>query len=468
VRFSQLITLASSPDIAYIQPTCLGEGTPQGLGDLPPCSDEACQTVLRARQILGTDLYSDGYGKGPISLFDTGVTITHPLLAPVSDRFLALSDCLSGDVHCSSSTPDAVDECDGHGTCTAGILTGSDAMGADTRGVLTAGIRSFMVYERLSLAHCRPDPDYPSIHRAFDDATVVDHPDPLIVAEVAGNTTANEGISIDADNVFWDHSVMVVAALGNTPGAPPGSPGNARCAFSAGLYDIRTPDQRSADQSGGVTDDGRTKPDAIFPSCTRTASLRPGFDVDEFDGTSGATPFAGAMAAILHDWLADDAGWVDPGQVYAAMIALGDEQRTRDGYAYPKYEGAGRVMMPSDGCVWWGKVDLHDDEDVTIPIDLTGNGGKLLSVGLWWPERRYVDNAGLLLDTHSDIDLYVLRANGDDAAHSIGKKGVFERVTVALGTNPATWSLRAHATTVRPAVGLQTVYWFAVTRPVPN
>lgn len=92
--------------------------------------------------------------------------------------------------------------------------------------------------------------------------------------------------------------------------------------LGVGNFDVLSHGQIGS-QSRGPTSDNRIKPDIQALTNTRTASSASDTATKAFGGTSGATPYAADVAALLRNWLRGNTGSVDPGQVYARVILPG-------------------------------------------------------------------------------------------------------------------------------------------------
>src|SRR5207244_12353726 len=101
---------------------------------------------------------------------------------------------------------------------------------------------------------------------------------------------------------------------------------------------------------------------------------------NSFDGTSGATPFVGAAALMIRNWMATGGSTVDPGSVYSMLVLSGSGGTVDDAW------GAGRLKLPTSGVVWWGSVRVDPSTVTTIDIPVDGLSVGSLEAAIWWPE----------------------------------------------------------------------------------
>jgi len=216
-----------------------------------------------------------------------------------------------------------------------------------------------------------------------------------------------------------------------------------------GAFDVVSGNLESY-QSRGPTRDSRFKPDIQAPTNTESASSASDTAVQNFGGTSGATPYGAGAAALLRNWLRGNSGSIDPGQVYAQMILSGQKP-----YPFDNDIGAGHLRLPTDSWAWWGKVNVNHHDNIELPISIGSNIRKL-DAALWWPE--WCMSLGFVtIDAHNDIDLYLVDPSGVACGYSFSTYSVFERAQVTGGIAQGTWKLRITGYNV-PA-GPQVVYW---------
>jgi len=466
--------IARRADVRYVQFAHRGGPAPVYCDDLPPLESRFAVTG-DGRALVRSDVLRDaGYGHGRIGLLDTGVWTGHALLAgPASGTALlgpALQalDCVS-EPDCAGG--DAMDTdlgTGGHGTMTCGILVGDGSMGACLEGVTRARVISHRVYT--------PDPEIPEGEpgRGILDPVAYKHAcerlllrrPPIAVAEVADEQGPYGSLSHTAGRLFAA-GVAVIAAAGNAYSATApldswiGSPGDHPWVISVGSRDIKDVTRTPGTQSRGIVGE-RTKPDLQAPTETQSAGI--GEDGDEhlttFSGTSGATPYAAGAALLLRNWMRGPAIGLtaadpDPGQVYAALLACGENVRSEKAgtlRVFPVAEGAGLVRLPTRGRGWWGKLVIGSFGSVRIPLGELPAGVSKLRVAIWWPDPLPFAFAipSVQAVPHGDFDLEVARLGSGELASSSGSLGVFERVALKTHGQVLGWEVRVRA----GAVGL--------------
>jgi hypothetical protein len=171
-------------------------------------------------------------------------------------------------------------------------------------------------------------------------------------------------------------------------------------------------------QSLGPASGGRIKPDIQAPTGSEVAAtMEPGCPrtdlVKTHAGTSGATPYAGAAAALIRSWMKADGGSIAPGLVYAGMILAGRHY----GSNLNNTEGAGIIELPTDGCAWWGVALAASGDTGAVPLDVSGLGADSLEAALWWPEEPAVDGDGNGVTKHNDVELGLFEPGGSRGAH---------------------------------------------------
>jgi len=438
--------LADREDVLYVEPRFAGEEPPQNANPNDDVDDG------RAR-IVSDPYFGLGLTGGWIGLLDTGLRFTHTLFnSPSHIDFRR--DCINGGADCNTgSNLNPNDDCWNHGTSSAAIISGNDNLGNAFRGVTAITLDSFKVYpSTFSGGTCTGGLDRAAAVRGFQAAVAV--LDRVIVAEMQGGGSDTSSISVAADNAF-DAGAVIIAANGNNgPNASTvNEPANAHKVIGVGNFDVQTQNQ-VASQSRGPAPDNRFKPDIQAPTNTETASNASDTALGPFGGTSGATPYAAGVAALLRNWLRGTNFSIDPGQVYAQLILSGQKA-----YPFDNTSGAGHVQMPTDGWAWWGKalvLDIGPFEirTINIPLDLSGDRLNTLDAALWWPETA--------AQQHNDIDLSLIDPGGTVRASSISIPSVFERVRIGGRIASGRWTLRIRGYTV--PTGIQFVYWAAHVR----
>ena len=433
--------LAKRDDVEFIEPRHSGEKPPQNANANDDVDDG------RAR-IVSDPYFNLGLTGGFIGLLDTGLRFTHTQFnAPSHIDFRR--DCVNGGPNCTAGAGfNPNDDCWNHGTSSAAIITANANQGNAFRGVTGITLDSFKVYP----AGCG-GLDTAAAVRGFQAAVAV--LDRVIVAEMQGRGDDLSAISRAADAAF-DAGAVIIAANGNNGpgGSTVNAPANAHRVIGVGNFDVQTQNQINS-QSRGPAPDGRFKPDIQAPTNTETASSASDTAFQVFGGTSGATPYAAGVAALLRNWLRGTSFSIDPGQVYAQLILSGQQP-----YPFNNTSGAGPLRLPTDGWAWWGKVTVSNGQTIDIPLNISGNSPNTLDAALWWPETAF-EFAFIRIEIHNDIDLYLVDPRGAVRASSISVPSVFERARVGGAVAAGTWKLRIRGYNVN---GTQTVYWAAHVR----
>jgi serine protease AprX len=420
-------------DVIYVQP----ENT-----ETPPPQNQ----VSVARGIIVSDPYFLlNQTMGWIGLLDTGLRFSHILYNNPSHVGFRM-DCVNGGANCATGANlNPNDDCWNHGTSTGAIITGNGNLGNNYRGVTAITLDSLKVYPSTfnPQGGCTGDLNTTAVVNGFQTAVSV--LDRVIIAEMQDGGNAQSAVSTAADSAF-DAGAVIIAANGNYgPGAGTvRGPALAPRVIGVGNFDVQTLGP-IASQGQGPGADNRYKPDIQTPTNTQTASNASDTALQVFSGTSGATPYAGAAAALLRNWLRGASSSIDPGQVYAQMILSGQQP-----WVFNNTSGAGKLRLPTDGWAWWGKVAISSGGTVDIPIGIRPGNFTLLDGAIWWPE-----NVG----QHNDVDLYLISPNGSTAAFSDSVASVFERARFSGAVQAGTWNVRIRGYNVPQ--GPQTVYWTA-------
>jgi hypothetical protein len=427
---SAIAALAQDPDVLYIEPAQTSARPPDAIAD---------NDVDDGRRRISSDPYFNlGQTGGFIGLLDTGVRATHVQLTSPSHVSIR-EDCTSGTC---GATPNPNDDCWNHGTSSAAIITANARQGNAYRGVTGITLDSFKVYP----ASCGGLSTTATLAAFQRSVAVLDR---VIVAEMQGGGNEQSSISLAADNAFNAGAVVIAANGNNGPNAGTvNSPANAHKVIGVGNFDVRSLAQIGS-QSRGPTSDNRFKPDIQTPTNTETASNASNTALRVFTGTSGATPYAGGAAALVRNFLRGTSSSIDPGQVYSFLILAGQTP-----YPFNNTSGAGRLVLPTNGNAWWGKVTVTNGGTVDIPLGIGGASPNTFDAALWWPETA--------TQAHNDIDLSLIRPDNTVATSSISSPSVFERVRVAGSVAPGTWKVRLRGFSV--PTGSQTVYWAAHVR----
>lgn len=435
---------AQQPEVIYLQPRFGGEPPPKHDGN--PNND-----VAVARTQIQTDQYFNNTNPvSTIAVLDTGVRKSHVMFK--RPRHLrAVRDCVRGGLQCEKKPGrryNPRDNCN-HGTSTIGIITANARLGEDFRGVSADVVDSFKVYKRCRL-------DSSAAIRGFQAALTQGND--VIVANMQAQEDESGAIATAADNAY-DTGAIIIASNGNCAvtdtceiiDGPPSentvrSPAIAHKVIGVGAYDVETgntPDY----QGRGPATDGRVKPDVQAPTNTETASNKTKRALHIFTGTSGATPYVGAAAALVHDWLLGPEFGGDPfdnGQVYAWLINSGQTPSP-----FNHTEGAGHLKLFLGGSASIGKVSVSDGETINIPFP-TEPGELRIDAAIWWPEST--------LQQHNNIDIRIFDPSNTEVASSTSIQSIFERARVdGSPLDEGTWELRIQGVSV-PA-DPQTVYF---------
>lgn len=418
--------------------------------DKPPQNANSNDDVQDGRTRIMSDPYFNlGQISGYIGLLDSGVDPDHDLFNS-PDHVDFMYDCVNGGSNCNNSSNanfDPEDDCWDHGTATAAIITGNDRHGDDFRGVTAITLDNLKVYPNgcggLNTT---------AVIRGFQRAIEIG--DRVIVAEMQGTGSHWSSISRAADNAFESGAVVIAANGNNGPNASTvNTPANAHKVIGIGNYDVQTQNPIIS-QSRGPSPDNRFKPDVRFPTNTETASSAGVAAFQIFGGTSGATPYAGATAALIRNFMRGNRGSIDPGKVYAFIINSGQNP-----YPFNNDIGAGDLELPLNGYAWWGKVHISDGQTIEIPINVSQKNRNTFDAAIWWPEELIeLIRFSPVIDGHDDIDLRIVDPNGTVRNASISIPSVFERVRYRGNVATGTWKVRINGYEVRDT---QTVYWVA-------
>lgn len=412
--------------IAYVEPT-LATGRPPRVGPAPA---PAHRSVGWARERLGSEPYRRlGLREGRIALLDTDVRMDHALLAGTG-RIRRIADCSDPGLEVSPRRRGTVLGHD-HGTASAAILSGGDALGPDHRGVTEIPVDCHRVYDA---GHSVAQLDLAAAVRAFERA-MLDGAS-VIVAQVQG-ASALPGVLNRAADLAYRAGAVVLAAGGNQPGEVP-APAAARGCLAVGGIDCRTGDRSAG--SRGPTPDGRVKPDLLALTGTRTACARGPEALAPFHGTSGATPYAAGAAALIRTWALrvkrreDPNARIEPGEVYALLLLSSRYGSRADDPAEP-----GSIHLPGSGTLLWGRITVRPDEAVTIGCELSRAAEHLEAV-IWYGEP---DGKGEARPEPPDrIRLGIRRLDGRERARSAAEAGVFQHVGIDGRVEPGGWNLR--------------------------
>jgi hypothetical protein len=424
---SAIPALVQRGDVQYIEPVATGARPP---ADGDPANDE-----VNARALMRTDPYfALNQTGGFIGLLDTGVRASHTMFN--SPSHLAFREDLT-----NPSNPNPDDDCWNHGTSTAAVITGNGNLGDAFRGITAITLDSFKVYP----SGCGGLDAAAAVNGFQRAVSVLDR---VVVAEMQAGGNELSSISAAADAAY-DAGAVVIAANGNN-GPNPSTvnvPAVAQKVLGIGATDLQTQTVPGY-SSRGPAGDGRIKPDVLAPTNVETASSTTDTATQVFGGTSCATPHAAGAAALVRNFLRGSNFDIDPGQVYAYMIANGSVA-----YPFDNTSGAGLIQLSVNGNFWRSSANVGNQQTVDIPISVGATSNRM-NVGLWWPEQPAA---------HNDVDLSLVDPSGVVRASSVSAASIFERVSVAGPLAAGTWTVRLRGFNV-PS-GTQLVHWTAVTSP---
>jgi hypothetical protein len=429
---SALAALAQRSDVSYIGPVETETRPP----DADPFNDESF-----ARLLMKTDGYFNlGQTSGFVGILDTGVRATHTLFNNPSKPWIR-EDLTN------PASPNPDDDCWNHGTSTAAILTGNGNLGNAFRGVTGITVDSFKVYP----ANCGGLNTDAAV-KGFQRAVQVG--DRVIVAEMQGLENENGRLAMAADGAF-DAGAVVIAANGNQ-GPNPGtvnSPAVAEKVLGIGSVDVET-GATPTSQSLGPAPDGRIKPDLQAPTNVETASNASDTATQVFTGTSGATPHAAGAAALIRNYLRGGNADIDPGAVYAFLLAAGNSfSGSATVPPINNTSGAGVIRLPVAPATWQSSANsVSNGQSLSLPISFSRNFDQL-NVAIWWAEQP---------DPHNDVDLTVIDPNGVVRGSSLSSAGVFERVNIVGPVVAGNWTVQVHGYSV-PSSAVR-VHMVAITR----
>lgn len=442
--------LAERPDVLYIAPDDSRERPSAPPDDGVPTND-----IDDGRDRIGSDplFAAQGPTNEYIGLLDTGIHSTHVLFKDPVNNTTTIGekrDCVSAG-NCPRQN---LNDCFNHGTASAAIITGSNALGDPFRGVTNFSLDIYKVYTCGQFGGLNQT----AAIKAFEKA--VERYNRVIVAEIQAYSDEYGAISQAADNAF-DAGAAVIAANGNqddeTWGWRVKAPAAAHKVIGVGAININD-NQRLLSQCYGPTVDGRHKPDIQAPSYTETASNTSDTALKIFTGTSGSAPYIGGVAALLRKWFRSVTNneIPEPGQIYAFLVLSGGlTSQLPTGLAITKFQerdGSGPINVPmGNGETNWNAVTLTSSQPtVNIPLLIAGTSPHNLDAALWWAES--------VSDQHNDIDLFLIDPNGLERARSNDIPGVFERARVEEPLAFGNWTIRIEA---HLKTSSEKVYWAA-------
>ncbi len=464
VSKSELPDIAGRPDVVSIEPSLAGTSAPS-CNALP-----ANPTVADARNVIGGGPLYDLPSGDEVALLDVGVRSTHNLLGGrIAGQYNCVIErccnCGSSDPPACCGQPDPVPCCDladptvndpacfpdcqavqtdlqdcyhcGHGTSSAAILTGTDAMGDRYRGLTDRLLQVYGVYWKFdgpcdsclaadtAQTQCLHENDCGGLVRPVVGTsilgfqTAVNLGARLIVAVEALNPAIITN-SRAADNAY-DLNTAVVAANGNRGPNPKTVRSPALAHKSLGIGAFTTPNgPTTVDQSRGPTADCRVKPDIQLTTQTETAGSPADGNIHSYGGTSAATAYAGGVLALVRTAFLQYGGRLLPGYLYAGMIVFGNYSAGR----INNEVGAGLVNLPQTSILRMRRINIAARQAIELPFQ-TRTNAQQLDAALWWPEAD--------IDTHRKLSLAFVDPQGNVTTAGQHPYSVFQRIR-----NPAT------------------------------
>ncbi len=411
VSWSFVKKLIGNPEVQYIKYTSENNAPSDdvlsqdvGNNSSKNYQNRDLNNISDARSLILSDNYYS-YTGGYIADIDTGSTLSHVL---INGRVTWHRDCVNGTSNnCNTGSNLNPDDTSYHGTASASIVGGGNALGNANRGVTNILMDTFKVY-KLKERTITSEAILEAVKRAFPAA--IAGGDRTILAELqyanyhsGGGETGD--VAMLADNAF-DMGYATIAAAGNYgPSASTvASPGNAHKALAIGAFYVTSPYSLDSYSGRGPTSDGRMKPELVAPSFTNAADVPNGNSaLAIFQHTSGAVPYAAGAAGLARNFIQGSNTSVDPGLVYAFLINAG----TNKSYSqFDNNTGAGYLRLAGPGHSWWGKVTVNQSL-VTVPFTIS-NTYTNLAITIWWPESANM--------THKDIRFGV-HTNSCDASY---------------------------------------------------
>jgi hypothetical protein len=466
---ASILSLAADTTVLRIDPL-RGDVAPAG------CSPPTQSHVECGKWILGknADLYRARHGQGRIALLDTGVWTGHCLFRTVpcpssaqmasdgqvqsataaptqTGPISATVDCIPVDCRPDTrSDPDV--HAIGHGTATAAILSGTEAMGQSHSGLTRAKLDTYSVYFAPTSASAESVGTAAAI-AAFHDA-VINQAHDLVVVEAAHY--GGNGALTSIVNWAYRMSTAVISAAGNAlnPTTPP-EPADAPLGLAVGAYTIQGPPTYMSHLTHGSTADGRQKPEVGGPTGVLTARRGAEDALTSFGYTSGATPFVGGAALLLRNWMSSRGDYVPPGQLYAMLVLCGRNP------AADQQSGSGLIRLPDDGGLFWFPLTIKHGQSRTVRLDAAGAASRM-EAAIWWPEDPTDGSAHPAESDRSWIQLEVFGPGGSYGT-SPSTRSVFRRITVPAQNQDRYWTVKVSGSWVPK--GEQVVYFAGWVRP---
>jgi hypothetical protein len=448
IRLGVLDSLSRNPSVIHIDPLHGGPPpTPCGSNQMNAQNASAAMAMSHYLSLRGSET-------GTIALFDTGILRSHSLLSahngfpsPIVGLFKCSGINIEGD-------PDQEDvQTEGHGTASAALLAGNASMGNQYRGLTSATIDSYAVFDPPGEDGGKPRVNYHCVPNAFDHAVLDRHHD-LLDAEIAEG--AGYGDMTNATYWAYTSGAMVIAANGNdhdgTQADVIPQPAVSPLCIGVGSYCIFDEELENS-TTRGQTPDGRVKPDVGGLSSIYTAANGKDDAMNNYPGTSGAAPSVAAAALLLANWMGGGS-FVEPGQVYSMLVLCGTGGRVDPTL------GAGLIHMPADGAFLWHWTDIRAGDSLEIEIPQDGMAFSQVDAAIWWPELGQSDGGGPSAAERAWVALRLDDSKRTVFARSDLAGSVFQRATLRTSQrNPERpWFLTLLGNWI-PQGETRTVYW---------
>jgi len=436
--------------------------------------------VDESRNLVGIENYwiDDTSGEGVIvAVIDSGIDINHNDFGGINGIPKLIPEHLI-DFVTNDFDGDDPQDCVGHGTTVSGILTGTgDGNPLYTGFAPKSRIMSLKAIENEGPPNgCRFLPDdavIAALNHAMNSV-----PPPEVINLSLGSCRAfggEDAIALAVDEAF-DRGIAVVVASGNhnvfdaIPCTQTTSPGSAHKALTVGALNqdgtsahffptCTTPFFADCFSLGGITTDGRVKPDLVAADEITTTLLGAQYEPidDRARGTSFAAPQVAASIAVLEQLFQEQQGInLEPGRSYAILLSSASGQAfSSNGLRMDTTIGAGPLDLHRNITTESGKFSFTGTGQISFQINVP-IGAERLSAAIWYPDDFGIED--------TDIDLFMTSSTQPSAA-SFSFDSVVERIFLS---NPVgTYTVTIDVFSIDPAVSLQDVY-FAYSYELPN
>lgn len=410
--------LQSDPDVAYVEPNYIyrkqGEATVINDPDFSQQWGMPAVEATKAWELL--DQWQGKKKEVVVAVVDTGIDAAHPdLQGRVLPGYNTIDD-----------KPDGHDDNE-HGTHVAGIIGAVPG-----NGIGVAGLVGNMPVKLLPIKVLNSNGSGTSLSVAAGIEKATEMGADVINMSLGGNGYSR--LMHDAIKKANDKGVLVVVAAGN-------SSRNTIDYYPAGYSEVVTVASVNQQLQSSSFSNYGSEVDIAAPG-EEVLSTVPGGKYEKFDGTSMATPFVSAAAAVLKSIHPD---WSNE-EVRAALLASakdidskGFDTRTGNGLlqlAQAVSDPAGkplRAISPAYGAQVWGKVEfdieVHDSSIDYVNIS-TESGKKLGMVRVEKGRVKFVWDASGEKQGKTPILIQGLTSNA-------GKVGEPEKLLVNVIGNQA-------------------------------